>query len=258
MKKLNRAWSHSLVWTILLLIVLFFFWEYGADREIIDTFFFSSPSRIGVDLKEMWDSGLMSKHVTVTLREAAGGLFYGCVLGTVTAFVFGVLPKLNEIFMPIMVGINGLPKLALGPLLIFWFGIGYTSKVVMSAMMVYFIFLFNMFAGYNDVDVNLINAVRMLGGSRLQVLRKVIWPSCIPWFLASMRTGMGMSLTGAIVGEYIGSSRGLGWMISDAGGTYNITRVLSCVFILIVIMTVLDYFLRFLEKITLRWRPSTT
>ena len=128
----------------------------------------------------------------------------------------------------------------------------------MSAMMVYFIFLFNMFAGYNDVDVNLINAVRMLGGSRLQVLRKVIWPSCIPWFLASMRTGMGMSLTGAIVGEYIGSSRGLGWMISDAGGTYNITRVLSCVFILIVIMTVLDYFLRFLEKITLRWRPSTT
>ena len=97
----------------------------------------------------------------------------------------------------------------------------------------------------------------MLGGNQLQVIGKVIWPSCVPWFLASLRTGLGMSLTGAIVGEYIGASKGLGWVIADAGGTYNITRVLSCIFILIVIMTMLDYLLRMIEKAVLRWRPST-
>ena len=247
----------SILYTAIILVGAFCVWEYFAQTGSINTFFFSCPSLIWEDFLKMIERGLISRHVLTTLKEAALGLFYGCVLGTLTGLLFGINKRISEVVMPFMVGMNGLPKLALGPLFIFWFGIGLTSKVVMSALMVYFVFTFNMYAGYNNVDPELVNAIRMLGGSRRQVITKVVWLSCIPWFLTSLRTGMGMSLSGAIVGEYIGANKGLGWMISEAGGTYDITRVLCCVFIMIVIMTTLDYLLRFLEKVILRWRPTS-
>lgn len=245
----------ALAGTIMLVTLLFAFWEAAANAGRIDTFFFSSPGLIIHDIVKMWDSGDISKHVSITVEEAFWGLIYGGLVGTVFAFIFGASKRLTSILLPLMVGFNGLPKLALGPLLIFWFGIGIESKVVMSATMVFFIFLFNMYAGYRNVDAILINAVKMLGGNKWQIMYKVIWPSCMPWFLASLRTGLGMSIMGAIVGEYIGANKGLGWMIQNAGGTYNITRVLSCIFLLIIMMASLDYFIKFLEKKILRWRP---
>ncbi|MDO0821249.1 ABC transporter permease [Desulfosporosinus nitroreducens] len=246
----------ALIQTVLLIMALFLIWELAARAGKVDTFFFSSPNLIGSDIVKMWTSGDISQHVGVTFKEAFYGLIYGGVLGTVCAFIFGMNKKLHNILFPIIVGMNGLPKLALGPLLIFWFGIGIESKIVMSAVMVFFIFLFNIYAGYCNVDVTLINAVRMMGGNQWQIMRKVIWPSCIPWFLVSLRTGLGMSIMGAIVGEYIGANKGLGWMIQNAGGTYNITRVISCIFLLIILMASLDYFVKFLEKKILRWRPT--
>jgi len=246
----------ALVGTMVLVSVLFALWEAAAQSGRVDTFFFSSPSLIGNDIVKMWDKGDISKHVTITIREAFWGLIYGGLLGTICAFAFGASKKLTNILLPLMVGFNGLPKLALGPLLIFWFGIGIESKVVMSAVMVFFIFLFNIYAGYCNVDATLVNAVKMMGGDKWQILRKVTWPSCMPWFLVSLRTGLGMAIMGAIVGEYIGANKGLGWMIQDAGGTYNITRVLSCIFLLIVVMASLDYFVKYLEKKILRWRPA--
>lgn len=245
----------ALAGTLVLVTVLFAIWEAAAQSGRVDTFFFSSPALIMSDLIKMWDTGDISKHVTITVEEAFWGLIYGGLAGTVCAFVFGASKRLTSILLPLMVGLNGLPKLALGPLLIFWFGIGIESKVVMSATMVFFIFLFNMYAGYRYVDAILVDAVKILGGNKWQIIHKVVWPSCMPWFLASLRTGLGMSIMGAIVGEYIGANKGLGWMIQNAGGTYNITRVLSCIFLLIVMMASLDYIIKFLEKKILRWRP---
>lgn len=242
--------------TVITLVVAFIAWEYFASIGVIDTFFFSSPSMMWDKFQLMVQRDFVSRHLLTTLREALLGLLYGCVLGTIVGLFFGINKRISEVIMPFMVGLNGLPKLALGPLMIFWFGIGLTSKVVMAALMVFFVFVFNMYSGYNDVDVDLINAVRLLGGNRWNVIRKVIWPSCVPWFLAGLRTGMGMALSGAIVGEYMGANKGLGWMIADAGGTYDISTVLCCVFIMIIIMTALDYLLRLLEIIVLRWRPS--
>ncbi|UNC90845.1 ABC transporter permease [Candidatus Contubernalis alkaliaceticus] len=246
----------SLLGTALFVATFLFFWEFSVQSGRVDPFFFSSPSIIVSDLIRMQENGDITKHLFVTLKEAMWGLFYGGVLGTVSGFIFGASKRISKMFLPIMVGLNGLPKLALGPLLIFWFGIGIESKIVMSAVMVFFPFLFNIYAGYRDVDISLINTVRMMGGTTFQIITKVIWPACMPWLMVSIRTGLGMSILGAIVGEYIGSNRGLGWMIQDAGGTYNITRVLSCIFILIVVMASFDSVYKVVEHRVMRWKPA--
>ncbi len=252
----SRRRLPPLLWLALLLGALLLFWELLAMQGRIDLIFFSSPSRIWGEFLSMLETGLLYRHLSVTLQEAALGLFYGSVFGSVTGILLGISKRISPVIMPLMVGLNSVPKLALAPLIILWFGIGLGSKVLIAGLMVFFIFTFNLYAGYHSVDASLIQTVRLLGGSRRQLVRLVIWPSCLPWFLASLRTGMGLALSGAIVGEFIGSSRGLGWLINDAGGRYDLTRVLCCVFVVIVIMMVLDALLRALERALLKWRPE--
>ncbi len=252
----SRRRLPPLLWLALLLAAGLLFWELMAVKGRIDLIFFSSPSRIWREFLSMLETGLLRRHLLVTLQEAALGLFYGSILGSATGLLLGISKRISPVLMPLMVGLNSVPKLALAPLVILWFGIGLGSKVLIAGLMVFFVFTFNLYAGYHSVDASLIQTVRLLGGSRRQLIRLVIWPSCLPWFLASLRTGMGLALSGAIVGEFIGASRGLGWLINDAGGRYDLTRVLCCVFVVIVIMMVLDALLRALERSLLKWRPE--
>ena len=136
---------------------------------------------------------------------------------------------------------------------IIWFGLGLRSKVIMSALMVFFIFVFNLYTGVRGVDPALLSGVRLLGASQGQLLAKVIWPACLPWLLTSLRTGLGLSLSGAIVGEYLGSTKGMGWLLSAAGDVFNSTRVLCCVLVLVVLIIALDAVVHLLEWL-LRWR----
>ena len=254
--KPRRRIIPPLLWLTLLLAAFFIFWELMAQLGRIDLIFFSSPSRIWREFLSMLETGLLHRHLSVTLQEAGGGLFYGSVFGSAAGILFGISKRISPVIMPLIVGLNSVPKLALAPLLILWFGIGIGSKVLIAGLMVFFIFTFNLYAGYHSVDASLIQTVRLLGGNRRQLIRLVIWPSCLPWFLASLRTGMGLALSGAIVGEFIGASRGLGWLINDAGGRYDLTRVLCCVLVIIVIMMALDALVRLLERTLLKWRPE--
>lgn len=242
------------LWTVVILAVCLLLWEWAAEAGRINTFFFSSPAQVWREFLSMAGSGLLRRHLLVTAREAVLGLLFGGVLGTLTGLALGVSKKAAAAVMSVMTGLNGLPKLALGPLIIIWFGIGITSKVLISALMVYFVFAFNLYAGVHSVDRALIEAAALLGGNRRQILGKVIWPSCLPWLLASLRTGLGLALSGAIVGEYLGAGQGLGWLISTSGELYNTPRVLCCVLVILVIMVILDGGVRLLEKTLLQWR----
>ena len=181
----------------------------------------------------MLHSGMLARHLSVTAQEAGLGLLLGGTLGTLAGLGLGLSPRVSRALMPLMTGLNGLPKLALGPLFIIWFGMGLSSKVLISALMVFFIFAFNLYTG---------------------VQGKVIWPACLPWLLTSLRTGLGLSLSGAIVGEYLGSTRGMGWLLSAAGDVFNAQRVLCCVLILVILIILLDGVVRLLEARLLRWR----
>lgn len=242
---------------ILLLVALLCLWEFLSYHRHIDVLFFSSPSRIWSEFVSMLRTGVLEKHFFITLKEAGLGLFYGCIFGSASGIFLGASKRFSSVLMPLVVGLNSIPKLALGPLIILWFGIGLTPKVLIAGLMVFFVFTFNMYSGYRSVDPSLVHVVRLMGGRRWQIIRLVIWPSCLPCFLASLRSGMGLALSGAIVGEFLGASRGLGWLINDASGRYDLTRVLCCVFVIVILMVILDLFLRLLERTLLKWRPET-
>lgn len=241
---------------ILFLVLFLGVWQGLVSVGVISTFLFSSPALIWEDIVKLFATGEIWPHMYATIYAAFFGLVYGTVFGVLVAFVFGNFKFLANIFDPIFVGLNGLPKLALGPLFIIWFGIGMSAKVAMAAIMVFFLVFFNAYAGFRNVDVNLINTLKLMGAKRWQIMLKLTLPSCVPWIMASLRAGVGAAVLGAIVGEYLGSVRGLGWMVMSAGGVYNITRVLSCIFILMVIMSLMDYGVKKLEKTVLKWRPS--
>lgn len=242
------------VWTVLVLVLALLAWEGGAAAGRVNVFFFSSPGEVWAKFCEMTASGAMMRHLSVTGKEAGLGLLFGGVLGAAAGLVLGIFPRVSRALMPLMTGLNGLPKLALGPLLILWFGIGLKSKVLISALMVFFVFAFNLYSGVHSVQRELVTAVQLLGGTRRQVLHKVILPACIPWLLASLRTGLGLSVSGAIVGEYLGAGQGMGWVIANAGDRYDVTQVLCCVIVLVLLVVVLDGVVRLLEKKLLRWR----
>ncbi len=232
-------------------------WQIAANREMINTFHFSSPLEIFKDLIILFKTGEIWPNISITLGVSILGLLYGTVAGVVVAFLFGNFQILSKIFDPILVGLYGLPKLALGPLFIIWFGIGIEAKIFMSAIMVFFLVFFNAYAGFRSTDINLLNTLRLMGASKFQIIMKVTLPSCIPWIAASLRAGAGSAVMGTIVGEYLGSNRGLGWMVQSAGGVYNITRVLSCISILFFLMSIIDSLLKHVEKKVLRWRQES-
>ena len=255
MRKKSRVVSPGL-WTVLILALAVVLWEAASWGEGWNLFFFSRPRLVWAEFLDMVHRGLLGKHFAVTLKEAGLGLFWGGLLGVLVGFWLGTHEGTSRAVMPLLTGLNGLPKLALGPLIIIWFGIGLKSKAVIAGLMVFFIFVFNLYAGLRSVDRELPLAVKLLGGTPGQVLRLVLLPASVPWLLASLRSSLGLALSGAIVGEYLGAGQGMGWLIANAGERYDVEQVLCCVLLIVVLVAVLDGVVRLLEKRLLRWRDS--
>jgi NitT/TauT family transport system permease protein len=252
----NKKSLFSVLCTTLIIVAFVIAWQVLVSNGTLDVFFYSSPTKIISDLVYLFQSGEVYPHLSATLTEAFMGLIYGTIFGIVFAFLFGRFKVLSDVLDPIIIVLYGLPKLAIAPLFILWFGIGITSKIVLSATMVFFQVFFTTYSGYKDVDISLINTLKIFGASEIQIMTKVIFPSCIPWILTGFRTSLSMSIVGAIVGEYMGAYKGLGWIIQYATGALNITRVFSAIIILLVVMVNLDYLLKYVEKKLIKWRPS--
>lgn len=253
---MDKTKFKSRCYLIIILTMFVAAWQLLADRELINPLFFSSPEQVYKDMVEMFSSGYIMPHIGITLYAAFAGLFYGILCGTAMALIVGNNKVLAHILEPIFVGIHGLPLLALGPLFVVWFGIGIKSKIFMAAISVFFLVFFNIYAGFKDVDIQLVQTLKLMRASRLQLMEKVILPSCVPWLIASLKAGVGAAVLGAIVGEYLGATAGLGWVIQLAGGYYNITRVIACVIILMVIMFALNAAVSWIDRKVLKWRPS--
>jgi len=231
-------------------------WELAADKKILNPFYASQPSVIFADFAHFIMSGEIVKHLTITLKEALFGLFFGSIAGIACGLLLGRVVWLANLFEPIITALYGIPKLALAPIFILWFGLGLQSKVFLSALLVFYLVFFSSFSGIRSVDANIVSAVRLMGASRWQVITKVTLPSCVPWILTGIRGGIGASLLGAIVGEYMGASAGIGWMIQYATTTYQIDRVMTCILILLLIGLCLNKALGMCERRLLRWRPD--
>jgi len=259
----RRRQRRALVWfaRALTLFLILGGWELFANLKIIDPFFFGQPSGIYNQLVKWVQHGTaygsIWLQIWVTVKEALLGFVYGVVAGIVVGVLLGQVPFLADVLGPYIKVINALPRIVLGSIFLVWLGLGTTSKVVLAAVLVFFVVFFNAFQGVREVDRNFVSNARVLGASRLQVVRHVVVPSALTWIIASLHVAFGFAIIGAIVGEFLGAQRGLGLVISTAQNTFNPDGVFAAMLIIAVVALTAEGLIAQLEKHLLAWRPPS-
>jgi NitT/TauT family transport system permease protein len=235
-------------------------WELLAQVGIIDVFFFGQPTGI---VNQLWRwvtrgtaQGPLWEQVATTLEETILGFLIGVVLGVIFGVLLGRNRDIADIFGPYIKGANSMPRVVLGSLFIIWFGLGLWSKVALAVVLVFFVVFFNAFQGVREVDRNLLANARILGASPRRVTTDVILPSALSWIIASLHTSFGFALVGAVVGEYLGSIRGLGLMIATAQNTFNPNGVFAAMAILATVALLAEAGVTALENRLITWRPN--
>ena len=241
---------------ILLLIVLLVVWQVIASSNKQIAFYTSYPTAILADMKVFFAESNGWMHIAMTCKEAYLGLLYGSIIGVALGVLFSQFPTMGKVIVPLISAFQSIPQLTLAPLYILWFGIGFTSKVVLSSLMVFFNVFFSTYNGIRSLDQRLIESATLLGASKLQILTNIVIPSSMPWIMSGVRIGSSVCVVGAIIGEYIGASKGLGWMVTYATSYFKIDRVMACIFILMVIGLFVTWLLEQVEKYLLRWRAD--
>lgn len=244
-----------------LLIALLLLWElvtggFGFSIQLFEPLILPSPTAIWAALVEYWRSGLMITDIRATLWAAFLGLTIGVIGGAFAGVLLGYWRLGAQLLEPAMVAINSLPRITVAPLLILWFGLGLTSQVVLSVFTVFFVIFWNTYLGIRTVDRELVRAVRVMGGSRLHVGRMVVLPTVVSWIFAALRTSVSFALSGAVVAEFVGSTRGLGYRMTIAAGLLNTPRVFAIMAILGVASVLLVRGAERVEQRMLRWRPE--
>src|SRR4030095_3757182 len=214
-KKVSRAEIY--LWRLGLLLAFLALWEVATSRGWVDPFFVSRPTVLAALIAEWITSGFIFRHLWVTMQETIIGFLLGTLLGVTVGFLFARWENLALIAMP---------RVVLAPLFILWFGLGLTSKVVMVISLVFFVVFFSTYTGIREVDRDLVSNARILGATPGHMIRHVLLPSALTWIFSSLRTSVGFALIGAVVGEYLGSHEGMGYVISYAEAMFNATGVL--------------------------------
>ena len=248
------ARSRLLVYRLLFGLALLACWE-GASGRLIDPFWVSSPSRVFAYLAEVTRDGSIFAHAAVTLYETVVGFVIGAVAGIGLGFVLAGRETLAAVLDPYIVAFNGIPRIALAPLFIIWFGIGPTSKVVLVVMVVSFLTFFSTYSGIKGVDVELKNLLRIMGASERQVMLKITIPATIPWILTGLKLSVPYALVGAVVGEFVAADKGLGYLINYNTSLFSTTGALGGILVLALVVVLCNEALNRAEARLLRWRP---
>jgi len=246
---------------LVLLILLSASWEIASRMHWLDPFFFSRPSLFGARALEwLTDARLLLggrsiyHHLLVTMEEMAGGFILGVLLGVTVGFSLGRSQFWSAVLNPYIQVLNALPRLVLAPIFVLLFGIDERSKIALGFSLVFFIVFFNAYRGVRDVDRNILNNARMLGASEAQLARHVLLPSAMTWILSSLHTSVGFALVGAVVGEYLAASQGLGWIISQAQGNFDSAGVYAGMSILCAVVVVIEMAVTAIERRLVRWK----
>ncbi len=246
-----------------LLAALLVAWEamaggFGGGLRVVDPILVARPSSALAEIGRYAASGLLARDLVATLQAAFSGLALGMVLGVALGLALGYARPIAETVEPVLVALNSLPRIALAPVLILAFGLGIASKIFLAFITVFFVVFFNTYLGVQSVDPDLVKAVTVMGGDRLQLARYVVLPSVFAWIFAALRTSVSFALSGAVVGEFVGSTAGLGYRMVIAAGLLDTDRVYAILLLLMAVAITLVELARRVEDRLLRWRPSTT
>jgi NitT/TauT family transport system permease protein len=234
-------------------------WQLFVGDDSRRVILYGKPSGIAQQLVDWVQHGTalgsLGAQIAVTLEEALIGFVIGTALGIVCGVALGRIRFLAEVFSPYIKVLNSIPRIVLGSVFILAFGLGIESKILLVVVLVFFGVFFNAFQGVREVDRALVANATILGGSRWQVTRHVVLPSAFTWIVASLHVSFGFALIGAIVGEFLGASQGLGQLIKQAQGTFNANGVWAAMVIMGVVALAAEWVITRLENRLLRWRP---
>src|SRR5581483_6476382 len=218
-------------------------------------FFFSTPIDVFSQVVDWFSSGVIWKHLAVTLWEAIYAFIIGSVGGVLIGFWFARQPRVAAVFDPYVKMANALPRVVLAPIFTLWLGLGIWLKVALGVTLVFFIVFFNVYQGVKEVSQTILSNARMLGMNERQLMRHVYWPSALSWMFSSLHTSVGFAVVGAVVGEYLGSAAGLGYLIQQAEGVFDVAGVFAGMVVLAAFVIIIDMVVSVVEKRLLVWRP---
>lgn len=233
---------------ILLVVGFFVLWEIAAARGWINGFIFSQPTRIWAAVVRLASEGELWRHLGWTVGETVLGFSIGTAIGIVVAVLLWWSTFISKVMDPYIVVLNSVPKVALGPIFVVWLGTTITAVVAMAISVSIIVTIMMMHTGFKEVDPNQIKLVRTFGGTKGQVLRKVVIPASVPTMIAALKVNVGLSLVGTIVGEFLASKAGLGYLIIYGGQVFNMSLVMASVLLLLVVSVILYYAVTFLEE----------
>ena len=244
------------VWQIVLGALLLTTWELLVRTGVMDKFFFSRPSDIGARVWQWFARGSIWEHLGVTLTEALLSFAIGAALGIGFGFLLARVEWLADLLDPYIRVANALPRVVLAPIFLLWFGLGIWSKVALGVTVVFFIVFFNTYQGVRDVEPVLLRNARMLGASERQLARHVLLPSALTWIFSSLHVSVGFAIIAVVVGEYLGSAKGIGYVISQAEGIFDTTGVFAGMTVLAMAVLVVGAVVGRVERRLLRWKPE--
>jgi NitT/TauT family transport system permease protein len=254
-------------WQAGLLLALFVFWHVSTHPSLIPPFYFDNPNKAAFFfgqplevLNRIWvwfSSGSIYPHLWVTLVETALAFVIGTGGGLAIGLWLALSPTAAILLDPYIKAVNSMPRVILAPIFGVWFGLGMASKVALGVTLVFFIVFFNVYQGVREVSHTVLANARMLGASERQLLRSVYIPSATSWVFASLHNSVGLAFVGAVVGEYLGSSEGVGYLILQAEGTFDINSVFAGILVLTAFALVLDWMVTLMERRLMVWQPRS-
>ena len=263
-------------WQLMVLAIVLLVWHV-ATRNPQTAFFFGEPLKVAQRIWEWFTVGSGSlevgmgdttfftlsfpaeiySHLLITLTETVLAFIIGTVFGLAIGLWLALSPTASAILDPYVKAANSMPRVILAPIFAMWFGLGIWSKVALAVTLVFFIVFFNVYQGVKEVSPVVLANARMLGANARQLLRTVYLPSATSWVFSSLHTSIGLAFVGAVVGEYLGSARGVGYLILQAEGSFDINTVFAGIVVLTVFALVLDLAVGVIEKRLMKWRPKS-
>lgn len=236
------------------LAVLVLVWEAAGDLGWLNPFYLPPPSKIAGVTATIFIEGEIWKHLEATFAAALVGLLGGLIIGIILGFAAALVPVVAELLEPVMILLNAVPRVILAPLFVIWLGIDLPSKMALALILVAVLIFFAVYSGIKEVDHRLVERVRTLGGGRWVLIREVYVPSVTAWVMGNLKVAVGFAFTGAVVGEFVASSRGLGYLLQFAQSTYNAALTIALILLIMAFVLLLFALAERLERRLLRWR----
>ena len=247
------AARYSWVRQVVALLILLALWEAAGRAGMLNPLYLPSPSQIGAALVDLFSDGRIWPHLEATFTAALGGLVLGIAVGAVLGVAAALVRLIAELLEPVMTLLNAVPRVILAPLFVIWLGIGIASKIALSFILVAVLIFFTVFTGIRQVDRRMVERVITLGGDRWALVRHVYLPSVTAWILSNLKIAVGFAFTGALVGEFVAATHGLGYLLSFAQSTYNAALMFALIVLILAVVLLIFGIAGRLEKYLLRW-----